>query len=125
VQDRRASGELEAEVLGVLWAADRPLTPGEVREQVDGDLAYTTVMTILRRLFEKDLLVRERADGGRAFAYAPAVEHADFAADQMHAVLDSGIDRTAVLARFLGRLSPAERRALTSLLGSDRRGRRR
>lgn len=38
-QHRRGSGSLEAEVKAVLWAADRPLTPGEMQEALRRDLA--------------------------------------------------------------------------------------
>ena len=44
---RRAAGELEAAVLAVLQAAGSPLSPGEVRDRLGGELAYTTVVTIL------------------------------------------------------------------------------
>ncbi|MGH3825752.1 MAG: BlaI/MecI/CopY family transcriptional regulator, partial [Pseudonocardiaceae bacterium] len=44
---RRAAGELEAEVLAALWAADGPLTAAHVRRAVSGGLAYNTVQTIL------------------------------------------------------------------------------
>lgn len=123
MSDRRAPGELEAEVLGALWAADRPLTPADVRDQVPGELAYTTILTILRRLFDKNLVVRHPTAGSRAFAYAPAIDQAEHAATQMHAFLEQGSDRQAVLARFLGRLSPDEQTALRNLLRTGRGGR--
>ena len=50
---RRAKGSLESEVLAALWAAERPLTAGDVAAALDGDLAYTTVQTILVRLHGK------------------------------------------------------------------------
>lgn len=103
-------------MLGTLWAADHPLTPGEVRDQLDPDLAYTTVMTILTRLLDKGMVVRERQDGSRAYAYAPAVDHAEHAAIQMHEFLASDDDREAVFTRFVGRLTAAERRALSKVL---------
>src|SRR5215471_18289471 len=69
--ERRAFGELEGQVLAALWAADRPLVPAEVLDAVGGDLAYTTVMTILVRLHDKGLIERHKA--GRAYAYRPVV----------------------------------------------------
>ena len=48
-KDRRGAGELADEVLGILQAAGEPLLPAEVRERLSGDLAYTTVVTILSR----------------------------------------------------------------------------
>ncbi len=68
---RRARGELESDVLATLWAADGPLTARQVMERLPGDLAYTTVLTILSRLYDKGMLVRHRE--GRGFAYAPSV----------------------------------------------------
>jgi len=47
---RRPLGALEAEILEVLWHSDRALTPAEVLDALDADLAYTTVMTVLGRL---------------------------------------------------------------------------
>jgi predicted transcriptional regulator len=117
VAERRGPGELEAEVLGALWASSSALTPSDVRDLLPGDLAYTTVLTILRRLHDKGLVVREQPAGSRAYAYAPAVEQAELAAKQMHAFMAAGDDRRAVLARFLGRLSAADRRTLKDLLG--------
>lgn len=73
---RRAAGALESAVLAVLWQASEPLSPGEVRERLGRDealggaeLSYSTVVTILTRLHEKNALSRER--DGRAYRYAP------------------------------------------------------
>ena len=53
---RRGAGELEAAVLEVLQRGGSALSPGEVRELIGGDLAYTTVVTILSRLHAKGVL---------------------------------------------------------------------
>ncbi len=119
-QSRRAAGELEADVLATLWRADAAMTPGQVREQLGATLAYTTVMTILARLYDKGSVTRTRA--GRAFAYRPAFDQAEFAATRMREVLDAGYDREAVLARFVGTLNTDEEKTLASLL--RRAGRR-
>jgi predicted transcriptional regulator len=113
-QSRRAPGELEADVLATLWRDDRPLSPGQVRDQLGTELAYTTVMTILSRLHDKGSVTRSRV--GRAYLYTPAFEQAELAASQMRTVLDSGHDREAVLARFVGSLSADDERTLTALL---------
>lgn len=63
-------GPLEQRLLGALWEKGS----ATVRELADGvcpDLAYTTVMTTLDRLFKKQLLTRESE--GRAFRYTPRV----------------------------------------------------
>lgn len=111
---RRAAGELEAEVLATLWRADEALTPGQVRDRLGSDLAYTTVMTILSRLYDKGSVTRTRS--GRAYVYTPAFDQAEVAASQMREVLDHGHDRDEVLARFVGSLSSDEERTLSALL---------
>ena len=55
---RRAFGELEQQVLSVLWASDVPLIPREVQERLSDPPAYTTVMTILDRLQRKGTATR-------------------------------------------------------------------
>jgi predicted transcriptional regulator len=120
---RRPSGTLEAEVLAVLRAAEQPLTPGQVRERLDarqrGELAYSTVVTIMSRLHAKGLLARERA--GRGFAYAP-VDEASLAAGRMSRALDAGADHDAVLTRFASGLSDRDARLLRRLLDAGEDG---
>ena len=113
---RRAAGELEAEVLTALWAVDTSLTAGEVQAHLDADLAATTIITILNRLVDKGMVERTRADGERAYRYAPTRERAEHAADRMYAFLETDSDRRDVLARFVGRLSAEDRRAVLDLL---------
>jgi len=115
VADRRAAGELADEVLGILQAAGEPLTPAVVRERLGGDLAYTTVVTILSRLHAKDVLDRERA--GRAYRYSPVADEPGLAARRMASVLAAEADREAVLARFVSGLSGEDEQALRRMLG--------
>src|SRR5207302_2970672 len=71
-------GPLEAEVMRIVWSAKSPVTPREVLDQLNAArkaaLAYTTVMTVMSRLTEKDVLLRSRAR--RGYAYVPAVRTA-------------------------------------------------
>src|SRR5215469_7022281 len=114
---RRAAGELEAAVLAVLQAAGSPLSPGEVRDRLGGNLAYTTVVTILSRLYGKGVLDRHKA--GRAFLYAPVADEPGLAARRMARVLDAEPDREAVLARFVSDLSDQDEQLLRRVLGED------
>ena len=115
---RREPGGLEAEVLAALWAADGPLTAGDVVDAVGGDLAYNTVLTILTRLYQKGAVRRERA--GRAHAYTPMLDAAGLAARRMRATLDRGGDHAAILTRFVSTLSLDEERTLARLLDPHR-----
>jgi predicted transcriptional regulator len=62
-------GPLERRVLEALWARGHATVRELVENGVCRDLAYTTVMTTLDRLFKKNLLGRVRE--GRAFRYTP------------------------------------------------------
>ncbi|MDA3624044.1 BlaI/MecI/CopY family transcriptional regulator [Saccharopolyspora sp. WRP15-2] len=118
---RRRSGELSALVLDVLRQAEAALPPGEVRDRLNsagaGELAYTTVVTILSRLHAQGLVERYRT--GRAYAYVAVTDTAKLAARKMRKVLDSETDRDAVLTRFVGDLSPDDERVLRELLAGD------
>jgi len=114
-RQRRAAGELEAEVLAALWAADTPLTTAQVRQAVGGELAYNTVQTILVRLYEKGLI--DRVADGRRYEYYPVKGAEELAAEQMQALLCRGRDRQAVLQRFATSLSVEDARALRAMLG--------
>jgi predicted transcriptional regulator len=112
---RRGSGELEAAVLAALQAAGAALSPGEVRDRLDADLAYTTVVTILSRLHGKGVLDRRKS--GRSYVYAPVADEPGLAARRMTRVLDGEADREAVLARFVSSLSQSDEELIRSLLG--------
>ena len=67
--DRRVMlGPLELEVMDVLWNCGA-CNVREVVDQMQRELAYTTVMTTLDRLYKKGLLGREMDE--RAFVYSP------------------------------------------------------
>lgn len=61
----------ELEVMEVLWERG-PATVAEVREALADEMAYTTVLTVLRRLEEKGYVTHQEA--GRAHRYHPAIE---------------------------------------------------
>lgn len=118
MSERRDRGALETEVLAVLLAAAHAMTAREVQAEVDGEPAYTTVMTTLVRLYDKGALTREPS--GRAFAYrltgdAQAVDAA-VTARRMRKVLDAGTDRGVALSRFVAELEPDDERLLSDLL---------
>lgn len=119
---RRGRGELESLVLAALRQAPGPATADWVRHRLGDDLAYTTVMTILTRLYAKHAVTRQRS--GRAFEWRAALDEAGLAALRMRTVLESAGDRAAVLTSFVTGLGPADEGLLRDLLypGTDRRG---
>lgn len=100
---RRAHGELEAEVIAALSAADQPATVLETVRSVDADLSYNAVHTILNRLVDKGLV--DRTPAGRGHVYSPSRGAATVIAQHMGELLDRGPSRTEVLQSFLGTLS--------------------
>jgi predicted transcriptional regulator len=111
---RRARGELEAEVIAALAAADQPATVQEVQRSVDSDLSYAAVHTILNRLVEKGLV--DRTPAGRGQVYRPSQGAAEVIAAHMGALLDRGPSRTEVLQSFLGTLSAEDSEQLRAWL---------
>ena len=61
----------ELDVMAVLWARGSG-TVSEVRDALAGDFAYTTVLTVLRTLEEKDYVTHVAE--GKAHRYMPTVE---------------------------------------------------
>jgi predicted transcriptional regulator len=115
-------GELEAAVMDVLWDRGGWLTPGDVHEVLvpPRTIAYTTVMTILVRLWQKGRLRRER--DGRAYAYRPIQTREQHAASRMSEVLVAAGDRPKALACFLESLAPSDRTQLRRMLKDRAKG---
>ncbi|MEU0171357.1 BlaI/MecI/CopY family transcriptional regulator [Streptomyces iakyrus] len=112
----RAFGELEAEIMRVVWQSAEPVT---VRDLADAlgerrTLAYTTVMTVTERLREKGWLSRSKA--GRSYQYRAARSADDYTAELMGQALDASTDRANALVRFAGLLDPREAATLRDAL---------
>ncbi len=107
---------LENAVMDVLWDSSEWMTPRDVQEQLPPErtVEYTTVMTVLARLWKKGRLDRER--NGRAYAYRPFLSRNDHAAARMEEILDTAGDRSHALARFAEQLSASERKRLREYL---------
>ena len=112
-RSRRRPGELEGDVLSILWDAGEPLSPTEVQQRFTQDLAYATISTILMRLHTKHLVVR--TNRGRAYLYEPSMTREAHVSEQVRRLLAQG-DRSAVLRGLLDGLSKSDERALRKLL---------
>jgi predicted transcriptional regulator len=82
-------GPLERRVMDLLWSGDER-SVRDVCDQFGPDVAYTTLMTTLDRLFKKGLLTRRKV--GRAYHYTAATSRDGFehhvAADIVVGLLD-------------------------------------
>lgn len=93
----------ELDVMDVLWGRGSA-TVAEVLEEIEDDLAYTTVLTVLQTLEEKGHVRHEQE--GRAYRYHPEVDREE-----------AGSSAVAYLLRKIFRGSP---RLLVSQLVSER-----
>lgn len=118
-------GELEAAVMRHMWKAGEAQTVSQVldhlehRREPGRELAYTTIMTVMERLFRKGLLVQEPRD--KAYAYSAAASQADYTAKLMAVALGDTSDRGAALVHFAGQLADEERQMLRKALLADGR----
>ncbi|MGB8946813.1 MAG: BlaI/MecI/CopY family transcriptional regulator, partial [Streptomyces sp.] len=92
--DVRAFGELEAQIMRVVWGVPEPIAIQAIVDALEGEHrpAYTTVMTVTERLREKGWLDRVRH--GRAYRYSATRTADDYTAELMGQALDASADRT-------------------------------
>jgi len=108
-------GELERSIMELLWASPASLSAYDLVEKLpERKLAPTTVLTVLSRLEKKGFVARSR--DARPHRYTAAASREEHMADLMHEVLGTASDRTAVLERFVGQVSPEEAETLRRLL---------
>lgn len=94
----------ELDIMAELWEWG-PSTVAEVRERLEDDLAYNTVLTVLRTLEDKGYVTHE--EEGRAYRYIPLVERDEAG--------------TSALRRMVRKLFAGSPEMLLTRLVSDRR----
>jgi predicted transcriptional regulator len=112
----RELGPLQLRILGML--EDRGLTVGEVQERLaktGHEVAYTTVMTVIARMYDKRSVKRQRS--GKKYVYFPASNNAS---DRIFARIHRELFRNARLKPIANlvdtELTPAELRELRELI---------
>jgi predicted transcriptional regulator len=109
-------GPLEQRLLEALWQRGNA-TVRELVEKECHDLAYTTVMTTLDRLFKKNLLSREAE--GRAFRYTPQLTrgelHRKLASEAFRQLLDASPTASLPLSYLVEVLSERDVQLLDDL----------
>ena len=100
-------GDLEREVMEVIWTNASPtLTVREVSEYFP-DHAYTTIMTVLSRLSTKGFL--QEAKRGRLNTFRATASREDYITGLILDALAHTEDRQAALAHFAEALAPIDR----------------
>lgn len=115
--------ELEAEVMDAVWEANgNEVTVREIMDAVNARpgsaRAYTTYMTIMRRLDGKGLLTRRRE--GKTDIYRPLHSRAEYADLRAQAAVEELVEQygDAALSHFarqMAELDPEHRRQLQRL----------
>jgi predicted transcriptional regulator len=114
----------EMNLMDVLWERGSA-TAAEVRDLLEDDLAYNTVLTILRRLEQKGYVGHE--EEGRAHRYFPLVEREKARESAVRQLLDKVFDGSAelMLTHLVteSKLDDEQIRRLRHLLQEQLRGR--
>lgn len=96
-------GDLEARVMRAVWSIGHPAPAREVHDRVvkEHEVAHLTVVTVLNKLVEKGLLVREKADG--VFHYRACWTEDEFRARVSRRVVEGilSFEPQALVASFV------------------------
>jgi predicted transcriptional regulator len=119
--------DLEADIMEVVWSKGwETFAVADVHRELerDRDIAYTTVMTVVNRLHEKELLERER--DGRRYVYRSRMTRDQFLREMTREVLESlsDVGREGATAYLVERVSEAgveELARLEALIKARRR----
>ena len=115
-------GDLEAAIMDVMWAAEKPLRVREVADELNRDrpLAFNTVQTVMENLFRKGWLNRRK--NGRAYWYATAASREDYVARLLGEALAVARNPAATLMRLVEDLDAAEVAQLRAALAAAAEG---
>lgn len=116
---QRQRGQLEADILDVLWNHTEPLTVKAIQELFPKPQpAVTTLITVLERLRIKGSVDRQAA-GGRSFEYFASRSRLDQANESIQLALHNAGDRQAALMLLAGSLTEKDRDILARALSSQ------
>ena len=107
-------GTLQTRVLQTL-SRRGPSTVRDVADALRGKFAYTTVMTVLGKLYDKGLVGREQR--GRGYTYTPRFSEGELRDRMAKYLVDELVDDfgDVALAHFAGALDRIDRRRLARL----------
>ncbi len=89
-------GDLEQEILSIIWASKEPMNVRSVLEQLKEKSAYTTVMTVMTRMEKKGIL--KRIPDGNSYVYTYTECKEEFAGKHLGGIFNSLVDTYGELA---------------------------
>ena len=110
--------DLEAEIMETVWSHEwDEFTVADVHGALEKtkEIAYTTVMTTVARLHEKEIL--DRRKDGRRYVYRPRMDRAEFIEEMTREVLTSlrPVGKQAAVAFLVDRVAEADEEELDRL----------
>jgi len=110
-------GVLERQVMTLVWNQGET-SVRDARDRIGSEVAYTTIMTTMDRLFRKGLLARRKV--GRAFLYHATASRAEMegavAADLVHSLLQRADSNSLpILSSLVDVVSEGDRTLLDEL----------
>ena len=114
----RQQGELERLILDALWDSASAVSSQQLLERISpsGDLALTTVLTVLSRLTDKGLVARGPGEG-RSLMFSAAQSREQHTADQLLKIVAGGGNPALAFSHFAKGLSESDLAALRKILG--------
>ena len=70
-------GGLEQKIMDVLWSNSGPQKPSDIVKVLENSHAYTTITTVLKRMFDKGLVKRKQK--GNVYYYQSVTDKATYA----------------------------------------------
>jgi predicted transcriptional regulator len=89
-------GSLEQKIMDILWTANTPQKPAQVLKKLKGKYAYTTIMTVLKRMTDKCVLERKLI--GKVYFYSPLANKEKFIKSNLSGIFNELVDSYGQLA---------------------------
>lgn len=100
MEKKNAVSDAELEILEVLWEAGEALNANEIRTKLNERKNWerTTVLTLIRRLLDKEILLQEKRE---VYYYCPALKREEYIRQETRSFVDkffSGSSRNLAAA---------------------------
>lgn len=89
-------GELEQTIMNIIWDSKEPLRPSDVSDRLRKEYAYSTVVTILTRLYQKGIL--SRVKHGKVYQYYAKKSREEYANSRLKKLFKGLINNYGELA---------------------------
>ena len=113
----RQQGELEQLILDARWDSASAISSQQLLERIspDGELALTTVLTVLSRLTDKGLVARQPGEG-RSLLFSAVQSREQHTAELMLKLVADAENPALAFSHFAEGLSPSQLQALRNSL---------